>query len=272
MNDQQKWTDIDDFLLGRMSPSDRQAFEDRMSQDSDLQKKVELQRKLIAGMREYKDRQDFFSILKNEEAYDNTNTPTSSQEPRSNSQNQAKIIRFQSVRRGLAVAASIAVLILAWFVFRPDGPSSELAREYFSLMESERMPTLDGMGFGDENERIKELMDQGIQGLRTNNTSVAYDAFLSIQNQTEEGTYAHTLASFYLGQIALSKEEYAEAEILFTAVQANSGLPIESDNQYYLALSLIGQDKYEPARSHLASISSNYHNYNKVEQLLNILK
>lgn len=125
MASQEKLERIERYLLGEMEGKDLEEFDRALSADQSLANEVELQRAIMEAVRE-EDIGRFQQTLKEIQAEKN--------------QSQSRRRRF-SVPRYMAIAASLAVLLLAaYFIYRSlNAPpsSQELFAQYFEIPDAE---------------------------------------------------------------------------------------------------------------------------------------
>lgn len=106
MEDEKKWSEIDDYLMDRLDATQRKDFEKKLEQDKALQDSLQLERELIEGMKAYEGKQQFLKILQQSEEETPIRKLDADHQPE-----QTKGIR-RWLRPAIGVAASITILVL----------------------------------------------------------------------------------------------------------------------------------------------------------------
>jgi hypothetical protein len=114
---------VEKYLLNQMTPSERMAFEDRLKTDRSLADEVDLNKKIIDGIRQYADEERIVSSFK--EQYDGEQT-------------QARVRRLVFIR-----IAAVALLLIAstWLLVFYFGSKKAPGEKYISKQEKKLQPT-----------------------------------------------------------------------------------------------------------------------------------
>jgi predicted negative regulator of RcsB-dependent stress response len=275
MEEDKKWAEIDDYLLDRLSPEEKAAFEARMEKDKQLKKEVELQQTMVQGMTEYKEKQDFFKMLEDseEESKKGATTPIpSADEDKKPAENTTILRRLRPV---FAVAATVALLVLAYTFFinrnQADGP--QLAQTYFEWSDDKITSRLNATGLaGNITEEMIQLAGTAIEAFNSRDLDKAKLNFTSLKRSFTSQSYLAVLTDFYLGQIAWKEGQYDQALELLRPLSEVEGLPIEEDLQFYVAMNYLSKGQQQEAMPYLERISPNSNFYNKAQEILAKLK
>lgn len=255
MEENQHLTEIDDYLLGKMSATEKQEFEQRMEQDVPLKKDVTIQSELLEGMKAYRQKENFMATMSGiHEEY------KQSLEPKV--ETAAKVIAIDKKRNWLrpilAIAASITLLIFALQYFSTPSDYTQLAQVNFSPYEDILTNQISASGAAsDPNATFIPSLEDAIAAYNIKDFATAEQQFLAFKNSATTRNLLVLLADFYLAQIALKNSNYIEATKLLEPLSTIQGLPFSSEIHWYLGLAYLGEQKLEKAQDSFNKISSN---------------
>jgi hypothetical protein len=212
---------IDHYLMGRMSATERAQFE----------RDMETNAQLAAAYRDVRD-------LQNAMAYEDV--ANSLRQIRSSGNQQA--VRRTLPVRIIAVAASIAILMVVYFVIPDKSDAPSLYTEYFT--PDPGLPTLMDVN------QTEYAFYQGMVDYKAGNYAAAYERWHPL---AQSGQYGDTL-SFYLGMTQLGLKKTAEAKESLAKVTSEG--PFGEKKSWYLALIAIEDKDLTTARRHLESLAS----------------
>jgi len=244
---------IDKYLLDNMEAEEKKAFEKRLGEDEELNKQVQIQRKLIEGMEKYQEKESFFSMLDEIKTEKPEGKVIDIKHP---GKKNISIGSMRQFNRILAIAAGFAVLIVAaFFVFRNEPDYNAMAMNNFAIYPDEVTTYLDASGATDDaNAALIPLLENGMNLLSQENFKEARIQFEQFRDRKVSSNYLSILNDFYLAQIDIQQNDSQTAIDLLTPLDNESGLPIAAAVKWYLALAYLQQGKIEPARTLLSDI------------------
>lgn len=158
-----------------------------------------------------------------------------------------------------AVAASLAILILAWSVFYPSpGNVQELASGYLATSEIYHSGALKG------NTHNEEARMQAIRSFNAGEYVQAEQYFSSIGEKTDEDV-------FYSGISSLYDKKYKEAIAKLQSLTGTESRYQEEAN-WYLAIAYILDGDQAAAKGLLSTMEPSSWNYDKTRKLLEALE
>lgn len=158
-----------------------------------------------------------------------------------------------------ALAASLALLILAWIVFHPFSDDvQELASAYLATSEIHHSGALKG------NTNSEEARMQAIRSFNAGEYAQAEQYFSSIGEKTEEDIFYGGIASLYDKKY---KDAIAKLEGL-----AGSESRYQEEANWYLAIACILNGDLATAKDLLSEMEPSSWNYDKTRKLLEALK
>lgn len=229
---------IDDYLSGRLSPKARQAFEEALNREPELQKQVDLQRDMTFLLGHQNNRAELKSQLEQTGADFFKAAPPSSSAPR---------IRWI----GWAAAAAAAAILL--FLFWPVFMQPDLYQQYAEF------PPL-------------ALSEKSTATTNWAATEQAFNAGNYEQAAVQLGAYLEAFpddyqARLYLGIAKMETGELEAARRLFAEVSAAA--PALSDYaEWYRALSYLKGGDEATARSLLEEIEAGTPFYKQAQEVL----
>ena len=233
---------IERYLLNRMDPDERVAFESEMTQNQELRNEVEEMRSFILSVE--------YAGLK--ESLQNYSIDTDVEDNRSDSQNSAKVVSLFS-RRIVAIAASIVVIIVAGtMIYNSVYKSSSSLDQIF--YPDPGLPTV-----------MSETSEYNFYDAMVDYKMGKYDLALEKWNN-HTGVETDTLA-YYKAMAHLNLENWQEAEGLLQSIPAESAFSQKA--KWYLVYSAVQQGDTSEARSLLLQLPDTIHGYQTVEEILN---
>jgi tetratricopeptide (TPR) repeat protein len=226
-----------------MTEEERSSFLRDVDSDPELEEELDLHRIVEEGIKR-KNEGKFRNKL--EESYLSFESRTES----SNSgarRNQKKIFKL------FAVAA--AILVGLFFVSRPFAPDTDrIFNKYYATVD---------VAFGSRSPEISDnetrLID-GITAYRHHNYSLAR---FNLESYLRENSNETEVANYYLGVTYLELQLYSEAEKCFGKVVGSPFNYYKDHSKWFLALTLIKQNKLEEARELLIDISRKNNPYSR---------
>ncbi len=207
------FTNIEDYLLNRMSAGDRINFEQQMEADNSLKQKVDESRLLIIGVMEKKledQLAEFHSELK-------TN-------------------RKSNTFRWYAAAAAVVIITLVTWIFTGHTNSTEkLFAKYYSADPG----LITAMSETDQYSFDKAMVDY-----KTGAYEKAAQQWESLMASAPSDTLFYFTASAYL-----ASGNTAKAVELYQKVANNTNSAFYQDAQWYLGLSLLKENKIKESIS-----------------------
>lgn len=178
---------IDDFKTGNLSDGDAQAFEAAMKEDSSLQKAVE-NHDVMEKVLDYLEEEHMREAIEKVRASERTNDKKNISE---NSIGNVKTAKVIGMRRMLAAAASVAVLIIAGLFLFQESPINKdqiIANHMIPL--GEHPDESIQMGAGNNTERSDLLLWEAHNRIHQGNYNEADIARLENLIKTEDSSNA----------------------------------------------------------------------------------
>lgn len=276
---------IDNYLMGNLSSEAAKDFEAQMEQDAVLKKAVQQQEELIAGMKAFEEKQDFFSMMEEiKKEKDKSNltvvkesaTATISSKETDNirtlSPSKKKTNRLRPL---LAIAATVSLLLVAGLFWMQGSTvdTGALAQQQFDLYPEQITARLEASGaVTGDNEAIQNLLIEGTAAYNQNDLPVAKQKWTAFKDQSNKRGYLQLLTDFYLSQIALSEKNYSHTIQLLEPLSKEQGLPIADAVHWYLALAYLGTEETAKAKTSLQKIAANSKFARKAQTVLGQLK
>lgn len=255
MNPDAQQDRIDDYLSGRMA--DPESFERELADNPQLQSDMEATRLALDAIH-LGETQRLKDRLRNLEA-GRTTAPAPVQE--------AKIVHMDRRRSRswlpLAAAASVLLLVAAFFLLRPAGDNpAQLAMASFEPYPNIALPIT--KGGSPEADRATAYIAYEQQDY-----AAAEEAFRAYASRPAEAD----ADAFYLAQTLLAQEKFAEAAPRFETLAAKDAFNLHEESAYYGALARLGLGERERAARVLEGITAdaNHPNYAEAVNLLHEL-
>ena len=233
---------IENYLNGELSGEQLKEVEDRINVDEDFAKEVEWQReakKLMEdeGMRVFQQKL---------QAYKKERT-------------KANIVEMKPQRKYLRIAAAVALVIAAVFLFLSRGPDGEkLYTQYYKAQKDEISNQL-GFAAGQKFDDLQRIME--------GYGSPPYDDTVdSLRSHYER--YEDDIARYYIAHTYIAQDDLKMAQGEFEKIIPNDPFMIIDDTYWYLALIHIKNNDFEIAKEYLNKISEDYRYKKEVTSLL----
>jgi len=254
--------DLDNYLDGKTDDATRAKIERRRQADTDFSQQLDL----------HDDTRQSIELLGEEFLRDSIKEVESELESEGFFDQKAEqterpvrtLGRRVTLRRALAVAASIAVLVIAYFVFfQPDTSPQGLYASYYEKYESdlgnELELKLSETGFGTTDDMIVQLnlLLDGVQAYEAGNYEQAVQLFEGYRTSdivTEDELYQQ--ATLYQ---ALAHQELEQSDAAINLLQSltnNTTFEQQLDAKWYLALAYLQADQVENARPILQELET----------------
>lgn len=266
---------IDNYLQGNLSIAEAQQFEKELASNPTLQKNVAEQRGLIAGMKAFEEKRKFMEMMGEIKAEKSSTHLSAEKEEGAKivTMSEKKSNRF-GLRRVLAIAASVALLIAAMVFFnRPQQDTTLLAQQNFEQYEDKMTARFSTMGAaGGTEEALLSSLKTGIAAYNDGDLATAKQNFNDYIIQATKRDYMSMLTDFYLAQIALSENNYSESVQLLSPLAKENGLPIGAAVNWYLALAHLGNSDKNAALPLLKKIPASDELAAKAQKLIKDLE
>ena len=260
------WDRIDDYLLNKMTPAERRAFEKELAQDVDLQSNLQIQRELLNGLQAFKDKQSFFEML--------DKVPVEEGPASAKQKPQLRTLRQTWIPAIAAAIALFLVFYLIWPGTQPD-PDALLVR-YYKLTPTDELAAnqQEALGFGGvDNPERDSLISQAIAAHQAADYPAARKMFIDIHTALpDKESLLAVFTGFHAGQLALHAGNAEQALAYLLPIEVLGGTPVRSDIQYTIALAYIKQKNYKEAIRFLEKIPKDFENAMEVKALLQTLK
>lgn len=247
MDELTKYGRIEKYLLDEMSGAERKDFEAILKTDAPLREEVELHRKVAETLRGEKIH-DFRKTLQN---VDNQ------WERPIGKQSGGKVFRI-NWRRVLAVAASLALLVLAWQFFMVGSADDPFLahHEPYQMVLNQRSAA-DGVPDSD-------LLNTAIQQYSTGQFAEAANAFEQLyKNAPENIAY-----QFYQAAALLSAENTATAIPIFENILTKPDHLFLEQSRWYLGLAYLKNNEREKAAAIFKKIKEGEFKHEEKERVL----
>lgn len=264
MNDVNKQQMIEDYLSGRLSKEDYNAFKKELFENHSLAEEVNINRNLFALYNT--DSWEEISVLNEDgENYKNYLLSNDAQNIKNAINNAQGTYKRQAIfpiklYKWYGAAASVVLLIAFSYIFTSNQNSPEnLYADFSNLSE---LPSLTQRSDAD-----KLLSDA--EELFLNKEYLGAVRSLELHNEKYNSSSSNTL--LYRGMCYLELNDYSKAEELFNSLK--NGKSLDNKKAYwYLALTFLKQNKTKETKRTLQIIVENsYYNHNKAKELLAIL-
>ncbi|MEL6656979.1 MAG: hypothetical protein AAFY48_22715 [Bacteroidota bacterium] len=221
MNDRNyTFEEIAAYLAGELPEAERTAFAQQLEQNEDLATQVEQQRLTHQAV-------DLYTQLRTKE------------EIKAIYKNGART-RSLPGRTILAVAASVALLLVAGFLWQKNNYSNTALADQYSTPYPDRLTTMSG----DAEAQLTEAMEAYNRG--------DYAAAIPLLEGLPDSLSTNGLTQLYLGIAQLKQGQAANAQTSLEAIPLDSAYQ-EAAN-WYLVLSELAQGQEVAARERLESI------------------
>lgn len=218
MNQQNNIDLIEQYLSNELSDAERKELEAQLETDKDLANELD-RRQTAHQMIDFMISESLRNQLKALEAED------------------SKVVSLASRTRRLytlAIAASVIILIGAFFFLIPGGQSlsnQQLAMNYYEA------PVFTMRSSGDET--IEANLAAGLQALRDTDYRAAIQNLEQISPENDQ----YIMARYYLGHAHFLAREYTAAGNYFAEVINSNDIRYIEDAQWYALLSCLSQDQ-----------------------------
>lgn len=184
-----------------------------------------------------------------------------------------KTAKVFTLRRVLAMAASVALLIVALVFFSQSAPNTNLlAQQNFEIYPDQLTARLEASGAVSGNEDSRPFLEAAMVAYKNGNLLNAKQNLELVKEKVDKRDYLTILTDFYLAQIALSEQQYESAIDLLNPLAKESGLPIETAVNWYLALAHLGNSDKKAALPLLKKIPADDRNATKAKALIEQLE
>lgn len=241
---------IENFVRGFMEESERQQFQEEMRMNEDLQTEVDFYQDVASIVRKRKMLQNVQSELMAADFFKDAAAESESQ--------GARVVKmpqrgFRSVRRYLAYAASLALLVIAGFWFANSNYSNNsLAALDTSDLASVRLDS----GLKGDDDQAVDVFAQGIEAIKAQDYPAAATFFERLVN---EEAYREN-ALLHLAYVQYEMKDYAAAiESAETLIEEKPRLAqLRFDAEWLFVKSKLAAGELDEAfEQQLASIVSN---------------
>lgn len=234
---------IDKYLSGQMDADERAAFEAELRSDTDLAEELELQKDMNRFLERRQKRDALIGEL-----------DSLGQEFFSQQTNSGRVVSLVGRRRwALAVAATVILLVVAWFALRPSLYDQYAQHPPLALV------TKSGESELDLATAEKEF------------NSGAYQKALPILQEYVVNHPEDNLVKIYFGIAKMETGAVNEAREIFTSLATSESPEIKDFAVWNLALSYLKDGDKAGCAQVLAAVGAESTYYEKAQQLLNKL-
>lgn len=248
-------TDIHDYLKGNLSAKKVTILEKRMQQDEDFVQKVEKEQQLLEGLKAAGKEQLRGKLAKVQEGLAEKGFFEEATDQTRNTAPAAKVVSIFS-RRNLAIAASLLILVLAYFNF-PRTTTADIDQTFAS-----HFPYKDKISelIKDEISEVgyaaseKALQEQLLAALTAYNQK-QYQKAIPLFNQVLAEQPNQLYAQLYLGQSYINLENWAAATQILQPLGENTSFPLRADALWGTAFGLLKMEKSKETRPILQQLT-----------------
>lgn len=265
---------IKKYLEGDLSPAEMKRFQQKIATDPDFAEEVKLfdisRKRLLPLLKKYKEIAEFRRLIEEKsESYFEPGNSVSEETiatPNTSTSSSGKVVNKQSrflskkMKLGLAVAASLLVLVMLTpvrdLILPPKLSPTALYENLHQLPESSflkmNIATIEGE------------IDKAFN-------AEEYEKALDLLNQYLATEPENTLkAQFFKGLCLQKLNRHQEAIAMFKPLsEGNSSL--KNDSHWYIALSYLYEEEFTPCRTYLNKISKKSSKHKDAQYLLNKL-
>jgi len=248
MSTEEKYDQIERYLSQQLSAEEVNQFEQQMKTDPELREEVALH-------------QQVSETLKGNSVHALRGVLNDvDQEWEAEGMKAPQKGRVFSLRSALAIAATIALLVVSYFIFLPGNTTPSSEQLFASNFEAYPL-LLNQRGLGDEPGDA--LLEQGKKAYQQRDFKEAYTAFQSLSEQEP----ANQVYRFYQAVSALGADQ-AKVAIPMLQSFTTTPNPFQEQSLWYLCLAYIQLDDVEQAKSVLQGLSEDHYLYQEAQQLL----
>jgi len=211
---------IDRFLRGEMDKAEAQAFEQALSDNPELQKKMKMQQELVSYIDLMGDQEVLANIRKAEDTY--------------RSQNKRDIKKMPWLRPFLIAASLVLLLLTAWWLLRPSGDPDTLYANYYQAYE---------LSFSSRDAGNTENLLAASTAYNSKDYSQALTGFQSLPAKMQTSKVKLAMGISYM-ELA----EFEEAKSLFDQIISLQDPLFLDQALWYKGLSLLKQGELEQAK------------------------
>lgn len=249
-------TDIHAYLKGTLAEEKVKSFEQKLEQEEDFALKVEKEQHLLEGLKKAGQAKLKEKIAKVQTGLEEKGFfEESSKTEQVASSNTAKIKPLFS-RRLLAIAASLLVLVVAYFAF-PTEPAIDINQTFanhtpFPDRISEMIQDeLSEIGYTASEKEFQEQMLEGMKEYELKGYKKAIGIFEDIIAKKPDELYA----TFYLAQSHLNLQQWDLAQSLLHPLGENSTFPLRAESLWSESYVLLKQNNKTAALNNLKQLS-----------------
>jgi len=255
---------IERYLDGTASEGELATLKEQMAVDSQLQKEVAMQRLMKGVLKADKQRafekelsQLSESILRPKMQSTKNDQNKEQEQTKDHQQKKAKVKSLFSQRIALAIAASIALILVAVFIFQDQPDGQALYASHYQPFSVKNIR-------GENSERLKVKIAEAYNLGNYEATKPYIIAYL------QEGPDSADRYELILANCHLNLNETTQAIQLLTKVVKQEDINYRQDAQWYLALAHLKADDLSNAQQVLQLILQNENHlyYNKAKKLL----
>lgn len=259
---------IQSYLEGTLDGNAERIFENRLQQDEAFVQRVEQEQNLLNGLKKAGQNRLKEKLKNVQEGLDKKGF---FEEKESLTTEQAKSAKVFSIfnKRNLAIAASLLILVLAYFNF-PTQSNLDIEQTFAS-----HFPYQDKISESIEDEiseigytaSEKEIQEQLLAALAVYNQE-KYNEAIPLFNQILSQKPDQLYAQLYLGQSYLNVGNWGEASKLLQPLGENISFPLRADALWGNAYSFLKQEKNQKAIPILQQLTQFENQYQKAATAL----
>lgn len=256
-------TDVDDYLDKKADATTTQKIESRLLEDSDFASSLTAHNDARQSIELLGELQLRNTIRNIEAELEEEGFFTQKTETKVIERPIRAIGNRVAIRRMLAVAASVAVLVLAYFfIFQPDNSPQGLYSSYYEPykdnLSQELELRLSETGFGSTDDmRVQlNLLLTGIGEYKAENFAAAAEKLATYRSKANPTDDLTRQASLYEAISRLELKQSQDAITLLTPLAQNDEFAQQADAQWYLALAHLQADEAAAAQSMLQQLKN----------------
>lgn len=246
---------IHEYLKGTLKGEALVIFENRLQQDTAFTQRVEKEQVLLMGLKKAGQNQLKDKLAKIQEGLAEKGFFEEKKEETTNPTESAKVVSIFK-RRNLAIAASLLILVLAYFNYSNSASVDidQIFANHFPYQDkiSESIKDeISEIGYTASDKAVQEQLLAALASYNQQKYKEAIPLFNEILVQQPNQLYA----KIYLGQSHLNLKNWTEATQLLQPLGENMDFPLRADALWGTAFSLLKQEKNQAAKSSLQQIS-----------------
>lgn len=258
MDELSQFEKVEQYVLGKMTPEEVSAFEHSLETDAELYKSVQRKRMLLGSIK-----------MAHEEGLKSKISAIQERTSVDLGQNsELRTGKFRKLTSVLAIAASILLIILAFWYLMPRS-DQQLARQYFNPYPDVLSQRLEEKGFFGSHESETYLKS----GMTEYNTQDYISSTSSLTSYIDQAPSEHPFLSegkLYLALSYFQLQNYPESTNILLQLDESSNPEMSNVIDWYLGLSYLAEGKRAEAKIKLAALRNDDKYSARAEALLEV--